>query len=124
MPAAMEDAFSTGDGDALPDMPVPDLPLIDDPFNLGPYADPAPEPADARPGGPGTLSQRAGGALYQPDPVGPTLAHPLASDRRPAPTAPGRAIRPPAPKTGGNTLLYVGVAIAGGIPRSLGGVCS
>ncbi|MCB9597993.1 MAG: protein kinase [Sandaracinaceae bacterium] len=103
--------FSTGDGDALPDLPVPDVPLIEDPFNFDP---PAPEPADARPGAPGSLVERAGASLYQPDPVGPTLAHPLAKDRRPAPTAPGRAIRPPAPESsGGGVAKYIVLAVVG-----------
>ncbi|MCA9608130.1 MAG: serine/threonine protein kinase [Myxococcales bacterium] len=110
-------AFSTGDGEALPDeLPVPDIPLVDDPFAIGP---PAADPMDARPGGAGSLSSMAGGSLYQPDPVGPAVSHPLAKDRRPAPTAPGRAIHAPPPETGGGAkvamLAVVGLLLLGGI---------
>ncbi len=113
--------FSTGEGAPLPDLPMPDIPLITDPFDMGvQQGAAAAEPTDARPGLPGTLSERAGNALYQPDPTGPVGHHPLAADKRPAPTAPGRAIRPPAESSGGGALKYaavglVGLAIAGGL---------
>ncbi len=111
-------AFSTGDGDALPDLPVPDIPLIEDPFNIAPLA----EPQDARPGAPGSLSQKAGSALYQPDPIGPAAAHPLATDRRPAPTAPsavGRAIRP-AERSSGAGAKYAVLAVVAVLLVGLG----
>ncbi|MBX3270335.1 MAG: serine/threonine protein kinase [Sandaracinaceae bacterium] len=114
--AAAALAFSTGDGEALPDLPMPDVPpLVDDPFGLAPVA----EPADARPGG--SLSAMAGNALYQPDPLGPAASHPLARDARRAPTAPGRVTHEPAPAASGRgagtwiALALVAVLALGGL---------
>jgi len=114
-------AFSTGDGDALPDLPLPEPPepLVDDPFMLGPQA----EPDDARPGAAGTLSERAGKSLYQKDPVGgPGMESPMSRDRRPPPTAPpvGRAIRPePEARGSSGAVIAIGVVAALAV---LGGV--
>ena len=113
--------FSTGDGDALPDLPVPDIPLVDDPFSMKVQESAAAvfDPEEARPGLPGTLSDNAGKSLYQPDPTGPGAGTPMGRDRRPLPTAPGRAIRP-TEDTGGGAAKYVlfgvlGLAVAAGL---------
>ncbi|MEC7524296.1 MAG: protein kinase [Myxococcota bacterium] len=79
-----EMSFSTGDGDALPDMPVPELPGLE----VGLPAVPD-NPAPGRP-----LGQGAGPGLVIPDLTGPPPASALGKDRRPAPTAPPSQGRP------------------------------
>jgi len=106
-------AFSTSDGDALPDLPLPapPEPLVDDPFMLGNQL----EPDDARPGAAGTLSERAGKSLYQKDPIGgPPMESPMSRDRRPPPTAPqvGRAIRPEPEKSSTGLVAAIGALLA------------
>jgi serine/threonine-protein kinase len=84
--------LSTGDGDALPDLPMPELPEGLEPSTTPPYAgaggiDPDDNPM---PGAGSPLTAGAGASLVTPDPVGPGAAHPLSKDRRPPPTAPKR----------------------------------
>ena len=108
-------SFSTGDGDALPDMPVPDMP------GLEATATPAYEGAQldaAHPGRP--LGHGPGAGLVIPDPVSPAGAHPLQRDQRPAPTAPPNQGRPysavgthshPPQKKSASTLVSVAIGL-------------
>lgn len=123
--AALFSMHSTGDGDALPDLPVPDLPGLE--VNATPPYQPDPND-NAMPGVAPTLSSEAGASLLQPDPLGPVPAHHLARDRRPAPTAPGRPIRPPPREEGANVWKWgvlgaLAIAVAGGVAYvALGGM--
>ena len=106
--------FSTGEGSALPESQLGDLPMPElsglsgiEPSTTPPYQ---PDPGD---------NPSPGGAPLEPssfgDPRGPMPSHPLSRDRRPAPTAPLRPILGPAPKqsSGAGMWIAVGVVVLG-----------